>query len=82
MLPHLGRLGGKRDVLQCRAQISDSDSWGLVPNKSSALLRKDRDFQDGDPSELVTLCDSTSHLPVVTWFGLRHSLLWLSKGLP
>lgn len=52
-----------------------------VRHKSSALLRKDR-VRDGDPSELVTLCDSTSHLPVVTWFGLRHSLLWLSKGLP
>lgn len=69
----LGGLWGKRDVLQCRAQISDSDSWGWVQNKSSALLRKDRDSQDGDPSELVTLRDSTSHLPVVTWFGLHHS---------
>lgn len=33
--------------------------------KSSALLRKDREFQYGDLSELVTLCDSTGHLPVV-----------------
>lgn len=30
-----GRLWGKRDVLQCRAQISDSDSWSPAQKFSS-----------------------------------------------